>query len=435
LIRNCASRGYTPQQVFDLLTRHATLPVTRHYTEHTSGFEDSLRADIVRAYTKPAELGPQSASEVFKACSPDQTVEPSASDRPARREIRLIGDFLPTAVNEAEKALIEQGVDLFQRGSSIVRPAATRVKVRGGALIDGEQLFQVQPSEMREHMTTAASFLRFDARSEAWRLTNCPEDVARAYLDRRGRWHLRYLQGIITAPTLRADGTLLDGPGYDEATGLLFIPPLGVEFPAIPANPTREDALGALTILKDLLATFPFETSADLSVALSAILTAVIRRTLNTAPMHAFSAPRRGSGKGMLADIVAVIATGREASAIVQGRTEEETEKRLGAVLLSGDAVILLDNCTLPLEGDFLNAMLTAATVKPRILGKSEAPKLPANVMMLATGNNLAVKGDMTRRVLRCTIDPKMEYPEQRDFKNEPVADAKRDRLKYLAAA
>jgi hypothetical protein len=79
--------------------------------------------------------------------------------------------------------------------------------------------------------------------------------------------------------------------------------------------------------------------------------------------------------------------------------------------------------------------MLTAETVRPRILGKSEAPKLPAKVMMLATGNNLTAKGDMTRRLLRCTIDPKMEYPERRDFENEPVTDAKHDRLHYLAGA
>jgi hypothetical protein len=435
MIHQCASRGYRPQQVFDLLMRHATLPVMRHYADHTSGMGKSLRDDIIRAFTKLPGPAPQSAPKIFKACPHEETGEPSSSDRPARREIKLVGDYLPTAVDEAEKALIEQGVDIFQRGSSIVRPAAARVLIRGGAEIDGEQLFQVQPNEMREHMTSAAIFLRWDARNEEFKPINCPEDVARAYLERRGRWHLLYLKGIITAPTLRADGPLVDRPGYDDATGLLFLPASGADFPAIPDMPTREDALAALKILKDLLGTFPFETNADLSVALSAILTAVIRPTLKTAPMHVFSAPRRGSGKGKLADIAAVIATGREASAIVQGRTEEETEKRLVAMLLSGDAVILLDNCTLPLEGDFLNAMLTAATVKPRILGKSEAPKLPANVTMLATGNNLTAKGDMTRRVLRCTIDPKMEYPEHRDFMNEPVADAKRDRLQYLAAA
>jgi hypothetical protein len=297
LIRKCTSRGYTPQQVLDQLMRHVSLPIMRHYADHPCGLDKSLRADIIRAFSKPSKPGAQSASGVFKACSSEQTGELSPSDQPARRQIKLMGDYLATAVDEAEKALIEQGVDIFQRGSFIVRPAAATVVIRGGAEIDSEQLFQVQPSEMREHMTTAANFLRWDARNALFKTTNCPEDVARAYLERRGRWCLRYLHGIVTAPTLRVDGTVLDRPGYDEATGLLFNPPSGVDFPAIPDNPTREDALAWLKILKDLLGTFPFETPADFSVALSAILTAVIRRTLKTAPMHTFSAPRRGSGK------------------------------------------------------------------------------------------------------------------------------------------
>jgi hypothetical protein len=430
LIRQMAQRGYTPQQVFDKLSCYSSLPVMGHYRDNASGFDAALRADSVRVFTKPMEPTAQSAAEVIRANVWETTV-----GRPARRKIKLIGDYLPSAVDAAEKALIEQEAGLFQRGDFIVRPGAAPIAIRGGAQIDGERLYEIRPNELREHMTACAEFQRYYERNEMWKPTNCPEDVARSYSERRGRWKLRPLTGTITAPTLRADGSLLDQPGYDQATGLLCIRTPGADFPAILDMPTMADALAAIDVLKGLLWTFPFETDADRSVALSAILTAVVRRTLKTAPMHGFSAPRRGSGKGKLADIASVIATGREASAIVQGRTEEETEKRLGAVLLSGDAVILLDNCTLPLEGDFLCAMLTAETVKPRILGKSEAPTLPANVVLLATGNNLAAKGDMTRRVLRCTIDPKMEFPEQREFANEPVEDAKRDRLRYLAAA
>jgi hypothetical protein len=434
VIRQLAACGYTPEQVFDALVRHEDLPAMGHYEEHKSGFEAALRADIIRAFTKPVEPHMQPAPGVFRVGATHG--EPLVSKiRPERRQIRIGGNYLPNAVDAAEAALIEQEVDLFQRGDFIVRPGAAPIMIRGGAEIDAERLYEVRPNELREHLTACADFLRYDARSETWKPTNCPEDVARAYLERRGRWGLRYLQSIITAPTLRADGSLLDRPGYDPESSLLFIPAPGAEFPVIPGQPTKAQAVEALGALTELLGTFPFETDADLSVALSAILTAVIRPTLKTAPMHVFCAPRRGSGKGKLADIVAVIATGREASAIVQGRTEEETEKRLGAALLSGDPVILLDNCTLTLEGDFLNAMLTADTVRPRILGKSEAPKLPAKVMMLATGNNLLAKGDMTRRLLRCTIDPKVEYPEQRSFENEPVTDAKRDRLRYLTSA
>jgi hypothetical protein len=336
VIRQLAARGYTPEQVFDALMRHEDLPAMGHYEEHKSGFEAALRADIIRAFTKPVEPYTQPAPEIFRAAiAPCEPAVPSA--RAERRQIRICGDYLPNAVDAAEAALIEQGVDLFQRGDFIVRPGAAHITIRGGAQIDSERLYRVKQEELREHLTSCGDFLRHDARSDSWKLTNCPKDVAEAYLERRGRWRLRYLQGIITAPTLRFDGTLLDRPGYDDETGLLFLPSPGAEFPVIPDQPTQAQAMEALGRLKKLLGTFPFETPADLSVALSAILTAVIRPTLKTAPMHVFSAPRRGSGKGKLADIAAVIATGREASAIVQGRTEEETEKRLGAALLSGD--------------------------------------------------------------------------------------------------
>jgi putative DNA primase/helicase len=70
---------------------------------------------------------------------------------------------------------------------------------------------------------------------------------------------------------------------------------------------------------------------------LSAILTALVRRSLPTAPMHAFRSPVAGSGKSTLVDIASAISTGHEAGVIAQGKSDEETEKRLGSALLAGD--------------------------------------------------------------------------------------------------
>jgi putative DNA primase/helicase len=279
-----------------------------------------------------------------------------------------------------------------------------------------------------------------DGRNQGYKRIDCPEAVAAGYLARKGRRNLRTLTAIIDAPTMRLDGTILDRPGYDEATGLYLI--LAGEFSTIPAEPTRADALKALWVLKSLVGEFPFadidrsaDRSADRSVWLSAVLTAPIRALLPTAPLHGFDAPVPGSGKGKLVDIAAMIATGRPASVFNQGRSEEETEKRLGSILMTGDLCINMDNCTLPLEGDFLCSALTAAgAVRVRILGRSEAPQLPMVATLFATGNNLAAKGDMTRRMIRCTIDPKMERPETREFDNDPVDDAQKGRAGYLAA-
>ncbi|WP_431266971.1 hypothetical protein [Dankookia sp. P2] len=168
---------------------------------------------------------------------------------------------------------------------------------------------------------------------------------------------------------------------------------------------------------------------------LSGILTASIRRSLPTAPMHAFSAPTAGSGKSMLVDLISLIASGREVGVISQGKTEEELEKRLGALLLAGDQVIGIDNCEAPLGGEFLCSMLTQQLVRARILGASKAPELPTNAFVTATGNNLVLVGDLTRRAVLSRLDPKQERPELLQFKTKPIDLVKTDRGRYLVAA
>ncbi len=199
--------------------------------------------------------------------------------------------------------------------------------------------------------------------------------------------------------------------------------------------PTIGAARAALQVLTDLISTFPFVDDASRSVALSAILTACVRRSLRTAPLHAFTAPVAGSGKSMLVDLASVIVTGREAAVIAQGKREEEFEKRLGAMLLAGDQVIAIDNCEAPVSSEFLCSMLTQTSVRARILGRSEAPELSASAFVTATGNNLVLVGDLTRRAVLCRLDPKHERPELRRFERNPVAEVLADRGRYLVAA
>ena len=96
--------------------------------------------------------------------------------------------------------------------------------------------------------------------------------IVMALKDRVGHWGLPVLTGIINAPTMREDGSILETSGYDAATGLLF-DPRGVSFPKVPDQPTREDAQKSLKLLKGLVVTFPFVSDADQSVAVSGILT------------------------------------------------------------------------------------------------------------------------------------------------------------------
>jgi hypothetical protein len=123
---------------------------------------------------------------------------------------------------------------------------------------------------------------------------DCPSKVAQQYLARSGFWKLPALTGVVEAPTLRPDGTIFDEPGYDEATGLfLYSDPT---WPDMPAKPTRRQAEDALGLLREPFSQFPFVGEQDLAVLIAAILTALERRLLPTAPIFGLlgvTRPRR----------------------------------------------------------------------------------------------------------------------------------------------
>ena len=133
-------------------------------------------------------------------------------------------------------------------------------------------------------------------------------------------------------------------------------------------------------------------------MALSALLTILDRRSMTAAPLHAFTSPTAGTGKSMLVDVAAMLAINRPMPVISQGRTEEELEKRLGAALLAGDSAIALDNCEHPLQSTFLCQALTQQRLNIRVLGTSKNVETLVNAAMYATGNNLIIVGDLTRR-------------------------------------
>jgi putative DNA primase/helicase len=225
-----------------------------------------------------------------------------------------------------------------------------------------------------------------------------------------------------------------DQPGYDAASGMLF-KPNGGQFPPIPSHPSRDDAREALKALYNLLDGFPFLAAADRATAVAGLFTALDRRVMPAAPLHAFTAPAAGTGKSLLIDIFAVLATGRLMPVIAQGRTEEELEKRLGASLLAGDAMVSIDNCEAPLQSSLLCQALTQQVLNIRMLGYSRNVETPVNAAIYATGNNLQIAGDLTRRTLLCSLDAGCEHPELRTFETDVIETARDRRGRLVAAA
>lgn len=346
--------------------------------------------------------------------------------------IRFEGGELPAVVDQAEQALISAGCGYYQMGGRIVRAGVIRCQQLGNGRTEQWRAFEVSEVGLVEAFTEVANWLKPAKNCDV--KINCPLLVAQAYLARKGSWNLPTLSGIIDTPTLRPDGSILSTPGYDTSTGLLF-KPNGTEVPPIPRSPTKEDALVALELLQSPINGFPFVTDADRSVALSALLTSVCRAALQTVPLHATSAPTAGSGKTTLIDLASILRTGRVAATVAQGRTTEELEKRLGAMLLEGQSFVAIDNCESALGGEFLCQAITQPTLTVRPLGKSTTVEVPTTAMITATGNNLTFLGDMTRRAIISQLDPGVERPELRKFDCDPVKVALEQRGQLVCAA
>jgi len=204
-------------------------------------------------------------------------------------------------------------------------------------------------------------------------------------------------------------------------------------FPKIPHKPTAKQLHQAFQTLWEPFALFPFVGPDDAAGTLSAMLTAIQRPILPTAPAFGFNAHVMGTGKSYLAKTISWL-SGNEPSEMPWSNEPEEQRKRLTAALLAGRSSVLIDNLNGMLDSDTLCSILTSESYEDRKLGVSENLKLSTRSLFLVTGNNLTVIKDLCRRVIVSTIDHGTEKPSKLAFPFNPVARVRENWLKYRAA-
>jgi putative DNA primase/helicase len=277
-------------------------------------------------------------------------------------------------------------------------------------------------------------FERYDARIRGYVPADCPRNLAAQFLA-MGRWpNLPRLTGISHIPLLLRDGTVINQPGYHSPTGMLLQFDPG-DFPAIPVCCSKDAAIAALAVLIDWLSEFPFQHPRHRSAALSAVLTAVCRRLLKQSPLNAISATKAGTGKGTLARGISILALNGHAGTIPFTGDSEEFRKKMTSFLKSGQPIGMIDNVTGILGGDVLEMVLTEPFFKDRLLGGNQMPSFSTQVTLLANGNNLRFRPDMTRRTILCVLDRESENPELHKFERnfEEFTIANRGRLVMAA--
>ncbi|HEX9326986.1 MAG TPA: hypothetical protein VF915_10740, partial [Reyranella sp.] len=350
-------------------------------------------------------------------------------------EIQVIAGKRHAAADAGIAALIAGGVPIYQRNAELTYVIRLPAKAADGRTVLVPGIKEVPSPLLLRELGKAAVWRKFDGRSQGLVPIDPPSEVAAQIRAMADEWPFPPLLGVISTPTLRPDGSLLDRPGYDPATGLvLFEPP---PMPPIPAEPSKDEALLALKVIDALLAEFPYsdDKAASRSVALSMLMTPVLRGAIGPAvPLHIAKAPAGGTGKSYLADIASGIAVGEPCPVIAVAPNAEETEKRLIGAALTGQAIISIDNCNGELRSPFLCQAVERPLLQVRALGSSDLARIGNSVTCFANGNNIEVAEDLVRRAIQCSLDADMEQPETRKFKGDPMKAVLADRGRYVSA-
>lgn len=365
--------------------------------------------------------------------------EPGAENGEDARPQIILGVEEHQVVAQAARALAEGDHGLFQRGGQLVR--VVRPSQQQGRRI------RLSSSPQIETLPVADLRTRITRNMRLFTIAKVKEDVSQqpAHPPRwlvegiaaLGEWKgVRHLEAVVESPVLRPDGSVLDVPGYDSGTGLLY--ELSADYQPFLVAPTKSDASCAVAALLEVVRDFPFEKPMHRSAWIAAILTAVARFAFDgPAPLFLFDANVRGAGKGLLADLVSIIVSGREFARALYSKDGEELRKTITAIALAGERLVLFDNLAGSVGGPALDAALTATEWQDRLLGHSQRPRLPLPVTWFATGNNVSMQADTARRTCHIRLLSPEEKPEDRsDFHHANLLGwVRQERPRLLAAA
>jgi hypothetical protein len=422
-----------------------------HGAAHRNGLDGEGRGGEVDELWESAmaKVGPRDIKEANYGAPPSRNGD-GGGDADQRPIIFVTTE--EAEVNDQAVKVLAGAPGLYQRDFRLVAVArdsrpkqAADIRRAEGAPV----IRPVQAARLREELTRIIRWqaLKSDRNGEALPVNTHPPAWCVAAIQAREEWpEIPYLVGVVEAPTLRADGSILERPGYDPRTALLYIP--NGSFPPVPANPSQADARTAADLLFKLVKDFPFKEGHK-AAWLAALLTPLGRFLIDgPCPLFLFEANTSAAGKSKLCDLIGVIVAGREMTRTGYYHDSVEMDKQITATALAGDRVVFLDNIQNggELGNSSLDRALTGRTYRGRVLGKLEmTPDLDLISVFYATGNNLSLCGDTPRRILPGRLESPLEHPEERDdfsIKECPcgcggdlIEHARRDRGRLHAAA
>ncbi len=410
--------GYVPHLLDEELTKILGLkagPATCKRIAEVGGWERHCSRCPSRGRIRsPIDLGRKGDAARAAAGESPGGRTPGSTDPADRERTRIDVANRESEVNaQALAALASGSSDVFERGGVLVEvdhPAGVGSPMSPGGR--SARATRVQEARLQEILGDRCVF------TQGEREVRPPRWCTRALLA-RGRWpELPSLTGVVEGPVLRADGSVVEEPGYDPATGVYYA--ASGRFEPVAERPGRGDVDGALALLRETVCDFPFQEEVHYAAWLAALLTPLARPAFEgPSPLSFVDANRRGAGKSLLVDVASVILTGRPASRVPHRRAEDEIQRSINQLALEGSRMVLYDNVTGVFGSAILALALTTSIWRDRLPGAGAPSELPLELSWWVTSNGVALDADLPRRTIRIRLESHEEHPEERtDFRH-----------------
>ena len=344
------------------------------------------------------------AYEISEAKDKPAERRPTARKRKMESDLPDTGDREPVAVNLDRKMVIDKitgalkdrydGRILFNYGEVL-----TRVKGHETQPLDRDRFYSILANAVACFRYTEATDKRPAIFEPTW-----PDPPSIGAVMAKAEEYSP-LRRVVRVPFLRPDGTVCSTPGYDRETATVLVGS-GLGELVVPSVPSKEQTLMAAKLLmEDWLGDLPFESEADRANALAMVLTPFVRGTVPLVPLAVVNGLEAGVGKNLLADCVALLATGEAARPLPYVNQEEEMRKQITAAFAGGAELFIFDEAHV-VEGTQFARAVTSLTYTDRVLGVSRMASFPNQVTWMSLGNQVQVNGDMSRRVYFVCLSP-----------------------------
>ena len=315
--------------------------------------------------------------------------------------IRIDGRYMREITEDSIRALLalnERGPRVFASGGAIVYVA------------ENEQ-GDISPKpltlpDMKGLLERSADYVTYTKGAET--PARVPDDVVADILHLQTTPFPR-LTGLAQSPLVLESGRFVTEPGYDSESGYLL------SLNGLTGVSTGMPPSKALSLITDeLLVDFPFVDDASRTHAVALLLQPFLVPLIHgSLPLYLVDGSTPGAGKGLLIDVIVRVAEGRPIAVTALPKDEEEVRKKTTGLFLEGAAMVLLDNVH-SIKSAVLSSLLTTREVKDRLLGGNKIAHVRNNATWIATGNNVDLSDEITRRTVLIRLDPGVERPENR---------------------